>query len=495
MTTPRKPGRKAAKNETAAGLLNALAFCGVLKAPTTTSLPSAFHVWMNSGYAIAHNGIVAAGHPISENVNGYPNTKLLAEALANCGKDFILTVRETGAFEIQSGTYYSLVPSLDYAQVIPTPPDAKLYPLNPNFVKCMEAAGKVVSDAATKLLFASVRLNGQTVMSTDGVTIVEAWHGNNMPEGMILPKEFVTALVKTGKEPEGFGVAPDLGSFTVWFADGSWLRTNAYKEVAWPAEFLAMFPTLFNLTPVPMDPKVLTAVGTVLPFADEQHNKRVIIRTGLVRTDPDRRLGAAIELAEANFTLDVDGKRLMAVADHIQTFGLGSLPTGVPTFVFFGQAPAIRGVIVALPPLPEPVVAPTVAASTGWTTTPEPVQQAAPVPAGPSWGVPATAAPAPNPAQVAGLAPAPAFSMAQVAPQPEPQTQPQYASHQVAQPQGEWVGGPPAGLANDPEFVGGAAGPLNFGGPVVAEDDDEEDEAEFNGFGGWLESLPADTGE
>ncbi len=86
--------------------------------------------------------------------------------------------------------------------------------------------------------------------------------------------------------------------------------------------------------------------------------------------------------------------------------------------------------------------------------------------------------------------------MAQVAPQAQPQAEPQYAPHQVAQPQGEWVGGPPAGLANDPEFIQGVNAPLNFGGPVGGDDEDEEeDEAAFNGFGGWLESLPADTGE
>jgi hypothetical protein len=409
---PRK-GRAPAKNETAAGLINALKFVGVIKPPTSTSMPQHHHVWLNMGLAIAFDGVVAAGHPIEEGIAGYPHTKLLLEALENTDKNFVLTVRENGAFEIQSGKYQALVPSLNYDQVIPTQPDMNQAAFTDGeaFVKAMEAAGKIVSESGDIVLYSAVRLTGDgSVMATDGGTVVEAYHGNATPPGIILPKQFATALVKAGKAPVGMGMNHDWTTFTVHYADGSWLRTAIYPADTWPAEVTNGFFDLIGNHGQQMEipPKLWSTVATLLPFTDE--NKRVIFRPGLVRTHADPRIGAKLDVAELPVTIDVDGKRVLMFETLAKHYAIGSYAGGA-TMVFYGDR--VRGVIAGITPQAEP----------------EPTQQ----PQGGGWG---------NDASMITTASGDGWAMAA----------PAERFDDPADKAKGWNGIPAGGLANDPEY-------------------------------------------
>jgi hypothetical protein len=467
-TMAKRPGRKAAKNDIAQALLNALAFCNSIKAPTTTSLPYGSHIFLNESYAIAFDGIVAAGHIIPAGIAGYPHTKLFTEALANCGKDFTLTMRENGHLQIESGNEMFLVPSLDFTQVVPTPPDANMAPVGPEFLKAVEAAGKVVADNDQTVLFGSIRLNGNTVMATDGTTLFEAYHGYNTPPGLMVPKAFVTALTKTGKIPVGIGMSANWETFTCWFEDGSWLRTATYGNERWPEEILSAFPTMFGIEPLKdMPAKLFDNLRAILPFTDE--NDRAIIRTGLVRTHSDRRLGAAVENTAIAFDADISAKRLLAVEEYALAYNIGNGPNG-KTFCFC--SPVTRGLIQMLDALPEYVEQP---ANNGWAVptvaeTPAPAAEASP------WVVP-------------GASPAVTMPLPPSAPAAQPET-----TQRIAQPAGEWVGGPQPGLLNDPDFRDQA-------GLDTVDGEVEFDFAAAFGNGGagiasgWVSSLDPDTGE
>lgn len=351
----RKPGagRKPAKNETAAGLINALKFIGNLKAPTAASLPEYSHVSINHGMAVGFDGIVAAGHPVDDGITGCPHTKLFLEALENTDKNFTLTVRETGEFEINSGKYSALVPAnAEYATAINRQPDMNQGGFSDGaaFVQALEAAGRVVSESGDVALYSAVKLTDkQTAKATDSATIVEVYHGNNTPP-VILPKQFVTALVKSGKNPVGMGIDADWKFFTVWLEGGAWLRTALYPADTWPASVDEAFAKYISHQPDSMadvPPKLWAVAKTLLPFADG--DRRLIIRPGLIRTHPDRRVGAAQELADISFELDVDGKRLLSVETLAQRYAIGSFEGG-RTFVFYGER--CRGVVAGLRPLP-----------------------------------------------------------------------------------------------------------------------------------------------
>src|SRR5215217_620027 len=263
-------GRKPAKSEMAAGLIAALNFMGALKPPTGQQLmPYMEHTFLNGGWAIGTDGVLAMGHPITGEIAGYVHTKLFADALDNTSKTFTMSVTGTGALHIQSDKYEALVPALDPTTVPETYPDLNQWPLadGQKFIDALVAAGKVVSDNAETVLGASIRLNGETVMATDGVTVIEAYHGNGMPIGVVVPKVFATALAKTGKVPVGFGLHSNWQTLTVHFADNSWLRTNCYDPASWSNEVLQIFGTLFGgIQAEELDPKLFDAVAAVLPF-------------------------------------------------------------------------------------------------------------------------------------------------------------------------------------------------------------------------------------
>jgi len=464
---PRK-GRAPAKNETAAGLINALKFVGVIKPPTTTSMPQHHHVWLNLGQAIAFDGVVAAGHPIEDGIAGYPHAKLLLEALDNTDKNFVLTVRENGAFEIQSGKYQALVPALPYDQVIPTQPDMNQAAFTDGdaFVKAMEAAGKIVTESGDVVLYSAVRLTDSgSVMATDGGTIIEAYHGNQTPPGIILPKQFVTAMVKAGKAPVGMGLKHDWSTFTVWYADGSWLRTAVYPADTWPNEVTNGFADLISNHGEPMEipPKLWTTINTLLPFTDDE--KRIIIRPGLVRTHADPRVGAKLDVAEIPVNIDIDGKRVLLFETIATRYAIGSYHGG-STMVFYGDK--VRGVIAGKAPQadPEPTQQPQAG---GWGNEPQTTVQAD---AGGGWAMTAPAQP------------------------------------QQAASWGDKVGIPAHGLANDPEYESERQGiPIEeVPGPVeeavIFTDTDlgislSWGETIQQGFsaGGWLDTLPKDQGE
>ena len=418
----RKPGagRKPAKNEQAAALINALKFGGNLKTATSTSPVQAQYVWFNQGQAIMFDGIVAAGHPIPEGIAGYPHAALLLDALDNTDKTFTMTVRENGNFEISSDKFQALVPSLETSQVIPTPPDPRQAGFTDAkaFVTALEMALKVVKDTGTVAAYSSIKITGNgTLMVTNGRVAGEIQHGNNLPP-VIIPRQFANAIVKSGKEPVGIGLHANWESLTIWFEDGSWFRTNLHKADVWPEamdKVIAESVLDYGVT-VDCPPKFWTTLMAVAPFADAE-TRAVLVRPGLVRTNDDRRLGAALEVADVGVTFDANVDDLLLVQPLVSRYGVG-----VDAVTFYGDK--CRFIVVAdTNPAPERDV-PTgqqIASGDGWNMTApaEPVEQASG-----GWGAKEAA---------------------------ESHQQPLGSPAGASVPQG-WNGIPAGGLAGDPEY-------------------------------------------
>lgn len=68
---------------------------------------------------------------------------------------------------------------------------------------------------------------GYTAVATNGFAMLEAWHGVDMPPGLRLPVSFVKKLEKIKRPVAQFGFSPY--SFTIWFEDGSYIRTAMHK--------------------------------------------------------------------------------------------------------------------------------------------------------------------------------------------------------------------------------------------------------------------------
>lgn len=407
---PRKGGgRKPAKNESAAALIAALDFIsGSLKAPIAGSPEQYDYTFMNQGYAIGFNGVVAAGHPIPADIAGYPHTKLMAEALANTDKTFSMAL-EDDKFVIGSNKYSAIVPTMNPSYVIPTMPDNKQATIDDPaaFKAALEAVHKIAVDTGTTALYSSIRFTDTSFMATNGQVLLEALHHSNVPP-VTVPRQFATALLKTTKTLAGIGInGADWSTLTAWFSDGSWVRTNLFGHDVWSEDVFSTYYNKVNtggeLKTVP--PKMWASVKALLPFMSDDGT--MLIRPGIIRTHEDRRLGAGLELAALDLTANVPGKAL-ALLDGVATH----IGAGDGVVCFTGEN--IRGILNAYP-----IADATEASDSGWGEPAAPAQE----PQG--WGITENVAPPPDEA-------------------PDPRT---------AGPQGEWKGGPAENLANDPEFL------------------------------------------
>ena len=95
----RKPGTKSTATSNA--LLEALQFCSCVSEKLGASYET--HIGLKDNWAIAFNGIVAAGAPINETLTCYPHTLLLVDALSKCDENFTLTQLDNDRLSIKSG--------------------------------------------------------------------------------------------------------------------------------------------------------------------------------------------------------------------------------------------------------------------------------------------------------------------------------------------------------------------------------------------------------
>ena len=419
---PRR-GRKPVKNETATALLNALAFIGNLKTPPAGSPEQYDYVFLNQGYAIGFDGVVAAGHPIPGDIAGYPHAKLLAEALDNTDKTFTMTRREDGAFEIGADKYTAVVPTMDPSKVIPTFPDNKQGPIaDPTtFMAALKVVHGVSTDTGTVAVYSAIRITEPSLMATNGQVIIEVRHNNSLPP-VVVPRQFVTAILKSEKTPEAIGInGADWSTLTVWFTDGAWLRTNLYKTNPYTDDILTMYNTVteglgaYERSEIP--PKLWATVKAVLPFAEDT---RIMLRPGIVRTHTEAHKGAALQLDKLNVTIDVNGKSLLALEDLATSYHVGEVD-GAYVMGFAGggvdNAPLMRGILAG----DAPVVVEEPESAGGWGTLAD--------------------------AQAAAQSSGWAMSGEALTPPEEP------PARREAAPQAEWAGGPAPDLANDPEFL------------------------------------------
>lgn len=283
----RAPRKTKTSNETAAKLLEALKFLSVGYAASGDD--QATHTWLQDGWGASFNGIVAAACPIEGlDLNAFPDTDLLTDALAHVGKELELTVEDTGV-HIVSGDYDAIIPVGDRTKTVPTSPDQPVAELPPGFVGALERCSRLISDSAQTVRDATIWARpvagqnyAQTLVSTNGKTLIESQIGGYIAANILFPKVFVTALTKCGKEPKQWGFS--ASSFTVWFEDGSYIKTNTYDPASYPQSVGEKIEALMEAPLTIAPPKgFFEAVAAVAPFTDGT----IYFLGGNVRGGPD----------------------------------------------------------------------------------------------------------------------------------------------------------------------------------------------------------------
>lgn len=383
-------GRKAAVNEVASRLLSAMKFLSV--GHQATAGIQGNHTWFQNGWGCSFNGVIAAGIPMEGiDFTAYAHTKLLLDALGNVGKEMELTVDEH-TVGIKSGAFNALVPCGDRTQMVPTPPDANIAPMDKRFAAALEMAGRIVSDTAANFRDAAILLNGPSVLATNGKTLIEAWHGISMPPGLVVPKALSNALKKVDAEPVGFGFSDE--TITVWMSNGGFVRCQLYRE-QYPAMVLEQ---LNELATAPNEVSIPTgffrAVEAAAPFGGDEGT--VFFTSGEVRAGPSSDFsewGARHKVKGLPDGLPTSGKALLLFAEEAKTMWLGT-NDGTTTRRIILKGDTFRAVLSAnavpqpeAAPAPEPE--PEAAPAPAWTPNPTPAPAAEPASGGEATGTPA----------------------------------------------------------------------------------------------------------
>ncbi len=329
----RKPGSTKA-DPVKSGLLQALEFCSVVSEKLGT--PNETHIGIRNNWAVAFNGIVAAGSPVPETLYCHPHTIQFMEALQHCEEGYSLTQLDNQRLSIKSGKFKATVPCLDPLLMQDAAPDPMIAPINNSFKDAVEAVGVLASENAQHVLTASVLMNGASVISTNRVMLLEYWHGLDLPSNIPLPKEFVKCLVKQKKNLTGFGFSNCSATFH--YEDGSWLRTQLYAD-QWPdvGRILNREANLWSI-----DPQFFNALDAVASFSEDGN---VYSRLNLLCSHADEGVGATFECSGIPNGFVYPIKQLLIMKPYVKT--IDWMANGVHDssycLVFMGDT--MRGVI------------------------------------------------------------------------------------------------------------------------------------------------------
>jgi len=329
---PPKPRTKS--TATKSGLLAALDFVSCVS--DRVGAPHETHVGLRNKWAVAFNGIVAAGSPIPEDIVAYPHTLLLLEALSKCEENYSLTQLDGSRLSIKSGKFKAAVPCLDPILMPEAFPDPQIVGITNKFKEAVDAVGVLASENSLQLVTASILMNGQSVISTNGKMLLEYWHGLDLPPNVPLPKEFIKALIKQKKNLVGFGFSGNSATF--WFEDNYWMKTQLYAE-QWPdvSRILNRKPNLWSI-----DPNFFKALDSITPFSEDGN---VYSRLNLLCSHADEGKGATYECSgiPAGFVYPI--KQLLIMKPFVKSIDYMANGIHDSTYCLYFSGDECRGVI------------------------------------------------------------------------------------------------------------------------------------------------------
>lgn len=226
------------------------------------------HVMLEKGMMTATDGTYTAGHPIPQkSLLCAPNYQALKSALDACKGPVDLS-GTMDALKVASGRFRATVECMPFGGCAHTGPDEPIAPADYGpIIDGYLAVEPFVQDKAAQAACETVLLNANSMVATDGRSMIEYWHGVNLPPGLILPKRSLAAFKALGKRPINFGYTPER-SITFWYDDGSWFKSQLYVT-SWP-DYARLFEKAPPRGSVPqVHEEFYTALAAVAPASLE----------------------------------------------------------------------------------------------------------------------------------------------------------------------------------------------------------------------------------
>lgn len=194
----------------------------------------------------------------------------------------------------------------------------------------------LANENAQHVITASVLMNGSTVISTNRVMIMEAFHGLDLPPNIPLPKQFVAALVKQKKNLIGFGFSNSSATF--FFEDGCWLKTQLYSD-EWPdvSRILNRQANLWSI-----DPQFFKALDAVEPFSEDGN---VYTRLNMLCSHLDEGVGAVFECGGIPSGVVYPIKQLKLIKPYVKKIDFCAKGLATSSYCLVFEGDFMRGVI------------------------------------------------------------------------------------------------------------------------------------------------------
>lgn len=212
--------RKQAKaKKPADSLINALKF--LLPAQKKTGPFYFNHCMLKNGWAVASSPLMTIGTRINEtDINAYPHTYTLIDALSKTGEELSIIQLSSETLSIKSGPFNALVPC---QEIDVNSPDENMAELNNEVKDALLRCSNSVLDKHNVANFCCVLLQESTAVGCNGVSLIEVFHGVDLPPNMLIPKAAAVAIGKCKKALTGFGYSGTTATF--YFEDESFIQT------------------------------------------------------------------------------------------------------------------------------------------------------------------------------------------------------------------------------------------------------------------------------
>jgi hypothetical protein len=331
----KRPGKREKEQEI--DLLAALRFVSVAQTAEGKS-PYMMHCAFRENEVVAFNGILTAGFPVIESLAGCPHTFKLIAALSQVRGAYSMVLLDTLQLSVRSDRFSALVPCIKAEMIDQVRGDGpNIYPLGNSFKNAAEMAGAYCTDGATTVVGAAILTQQWSLMGSNGTSgFIEALTGWEMPSGLVIPKSFVNAAAKINMDISGFSFSE--GSFTLYFENGAWLKTQLYQESYPKIERASDF--MNNATPVAIPAELWTAIAAVAPHSP---NKQLFFANNQVRSHPTKIEGAQHECDGLPFVCALSLKVLLPVRDMMVK---ADWTTHNDMVVFYGDQ--VRGLLMKI---------------------------------------------------------------------------------------------------------------------------------------------------
>lgn len=302
----KKPSTKKQESE----LLKALKFVSLAQVKDD-QISYKTHCRIMPGGIIAYDGILAAGHPAPFELAACPNTFKMIAALEKIDGTFSLVLNSPTIVSIKAGRFDVKIECLDNSVLNPAQPDQSISALNNKFREALNIAGIFTKEGDAMIVNAAMQTRNRSVIGTNGNVLIEAFHGIAFPPGLNMPKNFVEALRRVDKDIASFGFSD--GSFTVYFSDGAWLKTQLYQENLPNVDKVLTMTEGAPWIDIPAG--FFDAIRAVLPHSE---TNRIYFGQDQIQSHSADQKGARFQVPGIAPGQSFDGKYLLALESFIQ---------------------------------------------------------------------------------------------------------------------------------------------------------------------------------